>query len=197
MNGRTLALPECLDTERLILRPYRAEDASMYLDVCLRNKQHLLPHETGNPALDIETIDDAANLMRRYAEDWAERSVFFLGAWQKATGEFSAQIYIGPVSWDLPEFAIGYFVDVRHQRKGFVTEAGRAAVDFCFRHLNAWRLRIECNETNTGSWKIAERCGFTREGHLRQTHRDILLADGTFSGDYIYGLLRSEYEGKR
>ena len=193
MNDTMLNLPECLETARLILRPYRVEDASAYLDVCLRNKEHLLPYEAGNPALVVNTFEDAATLTRRYSEYWAERSVFFLGAWQKTTDDFTAQIYIGPISWELPEFAIGYFADVRHAGKGFVTEATRAAVDFCFRHLNAWRLRIECNETNTGSWKIAERCGFTREGHLRQTHRNILLADGTFSGDYIYGLLRSEW----
>jgi aminoglycoside 6'-N-acetyltransferase len=40
---------------------------------------------------------------------------------------------------------------------------------------------------------VAERAGFVREGHLRQNK---LNADGSVSGTLLYGLLRSEYEGK-
>jgi len=43
------------------------------------------------------------------------------------------------------------------------------------------------------SWRVAERCGFSREGHLRATHPDMFLKDGSPSGDYLYGLLRDEY----
>ena len=193
MDHKTLVLPECLETERLILRPYRVADAGAYLDICLRNKEHLVPHEAENPALGVETLEDAERLVRQFAELWVERRTFFLGAWDKGSGGFSAQIYIGPVSWELPEFEIGYFVDVIHEGKGYVTEAVKAALEFCFTRLNAHRLRINCNELNRRSWKIAERCGFVREGYIRQTHRDLLLEDGTPSGDYLYGLLRSEF----
>jgi RimJ/RimL family protein N-acetyltransferase len=197
MDNTTLVLPECLETEHLVLRPYRVTDARAYFDVCLRNKQHLVPHEAENPVLGVETLEDAERLVRQFAELWAERQTFFLGAWEKATGGFVAQIYVGPVNWELPEFEIGYFVDVIHEGKGYVTEAVKVALEFCFTHLGAHRLRINCNELNTRSWKLAERCGFVREGHLRQTHNNTFLADGTPSGDYVYGLLRSEYGGRR
>jgi RimJ/RimL family protein N-acetyltransferase len=84
-------------------------------------------------------------------------------------------------------------VDCRHQGKGFVTEAVRAVMDFCFTHLGAHRLRIHCNEMNVRSWRVAERCGFKREGFIRQQHPHVLCDDGTWSGDYIYGLLCTEY----
>jgi aminoglycoside 6'-N-acetyltransferase len=48
-----------------------------------------------------------------------------------------------------------------------------------------------CNDTNTRSYRVAERCGFVREGHLRENHKH---ADGTFSGTFFYGLLRREFE---
>lgn len=194
MKSRLLLdVPEQLETERLILRPYRAGDGSAYLDVCLRNKRHLLPYESGNPALDVENLDDAETLVRQFAVDWMARNAFFLGAWRKPSGEFAAQIYIGVVSWELPEFEIGYFVDCRYEGQGYVVEATRAAIDFCFNHLGAYRLRLGCNQTNLRSQKVAERCGFIREGFIRQTHPTILNPDQTFSGDYLYGLLRSEY----
>lgn len=193
MNKMLLDLPEQLDTERLIVRAYRPGDGATYCDVCLHNKTHLLPYEAGNPALEVETVDDAETLVRRFAASWAARDAFFYGAWQRATGAFACQIYVGPVSWELPEFEIGYFVDKRCEGQGFVSEGVRAVIPFCFEHLHAHRLRLGCNETNTRSWRVAERCGFVREGHIRQVHAHILCADGSYSGDYLYGLLRSEW----
>ncbi|NWF69215.1 MAG: GNAT family N-acetyltransferase [Chloroflexi bacterium] len=60
--------------------------------------------------------------------------------------------------------------------------------------LGAQGARLACNESNVRSWRVAEGCGFVGEGRIRQTHPDVLCADGTPSGDYLYGLLRAEYQ---
>lgn len=197
MRPILLDLPEQLETERLILRPYRAGDGIAYLDVCLRSKAHLLPYEVGNPALEVQTLEDAEALVREFAVEWLARRAFFLGAWMRETPTFVAQVYIGVVSRDLPEFEIGYFVDPAHEGKGYVTEAAGAAVRFCFDHLRAQRLRLGCNETNVRSWRVAERLGFQREAYIRETHPNILREDFLPSGDYLYGLLRRDYEASQ
>jgi RimJ/RimL family protein N-acetyltransferase len=92
----------------------------------------LLPYESGNPALNVLTVQDAEILVREFAHHWAARQAFFFGAWSLSHHDFVAQIYVGPVSWTLPEFELGYFVDQAHQGQGFVTEAVRAVLDFCF-----------------------------------------------------------------
>jgi RimJ/RimL family protein N-acetyltransferase len=154
-----------------------------------------VPFEVGNPALDVETVDDAEALVRQFFADWASRKSFNLGAWGRDAGEFVAHIYIGSVDWQLPEFAVGYWVDSSHEGKGYVAESVRASLaSLVFGALGARRARIECNELNERSQRVAERCGFTREGHLRQTRPHLALPDGSPSGDYIYGLLRSEWE---
>ena len=195
MHKLLLVLPERLETKRLILRPFQAGDGQAYFDVCQRNRDHLMPYEVGNPALSVQTVEEAEILVRQFAVDWMARDAFFFGAWERSTSGFIAQIYVGPVNWELPEFEIGYFVDYPCEGRGYVTEALKAVVDFCFAHLQAQRLSIQCNETNVRSWKVAERCGFRREGHLQQKHPDILCEDGTFSGDYVYGLLRADWAG--
>lgn len=194
MHKMIFDLPDQLETERLILRPYRVEDGAVYYEVCQRNQDHLLPFEAGNPALEVHTPEQAEILIRHFMAGWAARNALFLGAWEKTTGSFAAQIYIGPVDWELPEFEIGYFVDVEHQGRGYVTEAVRAALKWLFEDMGAHRVRLGCNEMNERSWRVAERCGFVREGHLRQTRKHVLREDGTYSGDYLYGLLRSEFE---
>jgi RimJ/RimL family protein N-acetyltransferase len=139
-------------------------------------------------------VEDAELLVREYALQWSGRRAFLFGVWELATNDYVAQIYVGPVNWQIPEFEIGYFVDCLHEGKGFVTEAVQAVIGFCFTYLHAYRLRISCNELNIRSCSVAERCGFKREGYIREVHADILREDGKYSGDYLYGLLRSEYE---
>jgi len=189
-----LDLPTRLETERLYLRPYQPGDGPWYFAMSQRNQaaMHLSRYEADNPANTLRTEEDAEVLMRDFAIGWAARRVFFLGAFDRATDEFAAQIYIGVVSWELPEFELGYFADVDHEGLGYVTEAARAALGFIFKHLCAHRVRLECDDTNVRSFGVAERCGMTREGHIRQNHKH---ADGTITGTLHYGLLRNEYEG--
>jgi RimJ/RimL family protein N-acetyltransferase len=194
MHKLLIDLPDCFETPRLLVRPYRAGDGLAYFDVCQRNREHLLPFERGNAALSVTNAEETEILMREFAAAWVKRDVFFLGAWETSTGAFAAQLYVGVVSWELPEFEIGYFADVNHAGKGFVSEMVRhAALPLVFDFLGARRACIHCNETNIASWRVAERCGFVREGHLRATKPHIPLPDGSASGDYLYGLLREDY----
>lgn len=193
MQPLLLDLPEQIVTSRLILRPYRAGDGPAYFAVCQRNRDHLLPFERGNPALDVHTVEEAEVLVRRFAAEWAARAAFFLGAWERETQAFAAQLYVGPVNWDAPEFSIGYFADVEHEGRGYVSEAVRGVLGWLFGTAGARRVRLECNEANTRSQRVAARCGFVLEGHLRQT-RPHPLQPGAWSGDLIYGLLKEEYE---
>jgi ribosomal-protein-alanine N-acetyltransferase len=184
-------LPERIEAKRLYLRPYRVGDGPWYYAMSLRNCEHLLPYEAGNPALSLESEEAAEDLMREFAAAWAQCNAFFMGAFRHEDGVFLAQIYVGPVNWDLPGFSVGYFVDVAHQGRGYVGEAVRAALGFAFRDLGAVRVSLSCDEKNVRSMRVAERCGMLREGHLRENKR---YPDGSVSGTYLYGLLRREWE---
>jgi RimJ/RimL family protein N-acetyltransferase len=157
----------------------------------LKNKGHLGGYESDNPVMGIKSQEDAEALVRAFADEWETRRSFFLGAFERVTGEFVGQVYVGPVNWDLPEFTIGYFVDKDHEGQGYVTEAVKATLKFIFVHLKAWRVRLECDDTNVRSVRVAERCGFVNEGHLRQNKKNL---DGTTSGTLWYAILREEFE---
>jgi aminoglycoside 6'-N-acetyltransferase len=186
-----LQLPTHLETARLLLRPYQPGDGGWYYAMSQKNRSHLSRYETDNVVMSIQSEQEAEILVRELAVEWAARNCFFLGAFERASGEFVAQIYVGPVNWDLPEFEIGYFADVNHEGLGFVTEAVQGALCFIFEHLQAHRVRIRCDDTNVRSGSVAERCGFVREGHLRENKKN---PDGTFSGTLCYGLLKGEFE---
>ncbi len=190
MDKMQLEIPTRLETERLLLRRYEPGDGPMYFTVGKKNYAHLQQFEAENIILAARTVEEAEKIIQDLYAAWNARECFFLGAFDKNTHEFIAQVYIGVVSWDLPEFEVGYFVDVERQGKGYVTEAVKGALQFIFKDLEARRVCLHTRDTNIPSQKVAERCGFTLEGHIRECKRD---PDGSISGDYYYGLLEREY----
>lgn len=178
-------LPEQIVTERLLLRPYRPEDGRWYAEMSARNRPHLARYEAGNPAMTIQSAEDAEAVLRAFATDWAERRAYFLGCFLKDGGAFAGQIYLGCLGWEPPEFALGYFADVEHTGQGYITEAAQAVLRLCFQHLGARRVRLECDDTNGPSARLAERLDFVLEEHLHKTHR---WPDGSLSGTLRYTL---------
>jgi RimJ/RimL family protein N-acetyltransferase len=190
MHKLLLELPTHLETKRLYLRGYQAGDGPWYYAMSQKNKPHLARFEAGNAVMSINTLEEAEITVRDFALSWAARNAFFMGVFLQATHVFVAQIYIGAVNWILPEVELGYFADVDHEGQGYVTEAAEAALGFIFNQLMATRLRLECDDTNSRSYRVAERCGMNKEGHLRENKRN---ADGSISGTLLYGLTRNEF----
>lgn len=190
MHKKLLEIPERIEAERVYLRCYRAGDGQWFHAMSIKNRKHLKQYEADNVVMSIENELGAESLVRELAADWQARNCFFMGVFDKKTNEFVAQVYIGPVNWNVPEFEIGFFADVDHEGQGYVSEAVNAAVKFVFKHLKAHRIRMECDDTNQRSLRVAERCNFSKEGHIRENKMN---PDGTLSGTVHFGLLKSEY----
>jgi RimJ/RimL family protein N-acetyltransferase len=184
-------LPDRIETSRLYLRPYQAGDGPLYYAASLHNRSHLAQYESGNVLMHLKDQEHAEATVIELAVDWVTRNCFFIGIFEKATGEWVGQVYVGPTTWEPPEFIIGYVADVNHQGLGYISEAVKGVLRILFEDLNAHRVTADCHENNLRSWRLLERCGFKREGHLRENKQN---PDGSYHGDYLYGLLRSEYE---
>jgi ribosomal-protein-alanine N-acetyltransferase len=163
----------------------------MYYRIAQNNREHLTRYESGNYLMTINSEAEAEVVIKSFIDHWANDSRFSLGVFKKETNEFVAQIYIGTVNRDLPEYELGYIADKDHEGQGYVTEAAKASINFIFKVLKAHRIRLECDDTNTRSRNVAERCGFIKEGHMREDKKN---ADGTISGTLHFGLLKSEFE---
>jgi len=192
MNGRIAQdIPERIEAERLYLRTYRAGDGPWYYAMGQRNKDHLARYEADNAARTLGSEEEAEALVRELVAAWQARTAFFMGAFDRESDQFLAQVTVVPVDWEVPTFAIGFFVDVVHEGQGYVTEAVRAVLPFIFAHLEAHRVRMQCDDTNVRSRRVTERCGMVLEGHFRENKRN---RDGTLSGTLHFGLLRREFE---
>ena len=139
----------------------------------------------------LDNEEQAEEIVRKFSVDWATGKHFFIGIYDKDSHAWVGQVYVGPTDWDLPEFTIGYVADVYYEGKGYMFESVTAVLRTLFENMGAHRVRSDCHENNVRSWRLLERCGFKREGHLRENKRN---NDGSFHGDYLYGLLQQEFE---
>jgi RimJ/RimL family protein N-acetyltransferase len=194
--GEELGLPSDISvpivTDRLTIRPYRVGDAVWYYKMSLRNKEHLARYEPENSIMSIMTESDAEKTINEFISLWDEQKYRFLGVFLKDTDDYVAQLYLGKLDDQLPEFAIGYIADMEQVGNGYVTEAVSALVRELFKNVGAHRIQIETDDTNTKSIGVAERCGFVKEGHLRKNK---IGPDGTYTGTLFFGLLKEEYSG--
>jgi len=78
-------------------------------------------------------------------------------------------------------------VSPAYQNQGIATEALQAIVSFCFTHTELQRIWTDVDIRNIGSWKVLEKCGFKREGMIRQGKMV-----NTWCDYYLYGLLRED-----
>ena len=74
-----------------------------------------------------------------------------------------------------------------YQGKGYGTEALSAMTKFCFENTELKRLWTEVDTRNIASQKMLEKCGYTREGLIRQGKMVNAWCDY-----YIYGILSSD-----
>jgi RimJ/RimL family protein N-acetyltransferase len=77
-----------------------------------------------------------------------------------------------------------------HRNQGYATEAVTALVNYLFQAFPI--NRVECNTsiTNLASLRLAEKCGFTREGVLR----GLVFVGGVYLDDAVFSILRSDWE---
>lgn len=89
---------------------------------------------------------------------------------------------------------IGWTVhDPENRRRGYATEAVTALVDYLFKSYPINRIECSTSTENQASLRLAEKCGFVREGVLR----GLVFVAGTYLDNVVFSMLRSDWERRR
>jgi hypothetical protein len=102
------------------------------------------------------------------------------------TARLVASVGLHRTDWTLPKTEVGYWVRTTEAGKGYGTEAVLALTDWALGSLKARRVELVTDEANYGSRRLAERCGFTLEGVLRNTMQS---PDGQIRNSCVYARL--------
>ena len=86
---------------------------------------------------------------------------------------------------------MGYSLAKSRWGKGYMTEAAKRLIRYCFEELKLDILMIRTSETNRRSQRVIEKCGFTYEGTLRRAYR---MYNNELREVRCYSMLKEEYE---
>ncbi len=172
-----------IETTRLLIREFRADDwrdLHAYLsdpDVVRYEPYDVFSEEDSRQAATDRATDDA-----------------FWAVCLKESGRLIGNLFLQQqpfATWEL-----GYVFNAGDQGHGYATEAARALLAYTFAELEARRIVAMCDPRNAPSWRLLERLGLRREGHLLQTGYFKTDGDGNplWHDTYVYALLASEWQ---
>ena len=174
-----------LDTERLQLRPMMKSDVEDLREWLGSSQVYTYWGRTANtkeqqPELIFQ--DPRPHVQRKPSLD------FHLGIVDKDTQKLIGDIWIFDVE-NQRMAKVGYRLSPKFWGRGIATEALSNIARLCFERTELQRLWAEVHVENLASVKVLEKCGFIREGCIRQGKMI-----STYCDYYIYGLLRQDYE---
>jgi RimJ/RimL family protein N-acetyltransferase len=176
-----------LDGKLVRLREYRKEDISLKINYI--NDSEVLGYlESGIPY--PVTLNEELK--------WFESISAFRDSYRFAIETIEDNIYIGDcginsIDWKNSIASVVIFIGSKdYWGKGYGTEAMQTLLTFIFNQININKVRLNVYSFNERAIKSYEKCGFKREGVLRQE----IFRNGRYYDIISLGILRDEYIGK-
>ena len=165
-----------LDTPRLYLRPPEERDLEAYVEI----------HEDPEVLKYLRSTGDAAGRVAGWRTiamilgHWHLRGYGHWTVVEKATGDVIGRVGpCCPEGWNAVE--LGWLIRRSHWRRGFATEAARAAIEFTFAETDVDHLVSRISTNNLRSVRVAEKIG------ERLNYIDTSNGEQTF----VYGIRRA------
>src|SRR5687768_2500502 len=117
---RAIELPDEMVGQRVVLRPYREEDADALWDAVEESRAHLAPWMPW--VGEYRSSADARSFAREARARWLLRDDLAVGIFEKDSGRLVGGSGLHRIDWVVRSFEIGYWVRVSVEGRGFVTE---------------------------------------------------------------------------
>ena len=173
-------------TDRLLLRPYQAEDLEALHD--LERRAETARYLYNDPLSREETKALLDRRMKLVAiDDDGEEIV--LAVELRTTGTVIGHVNLELTSREHRQGEIGYVMHPDHQGHGYATEAAGVMLRLGFEELGLHRIVGRLDARNAASAAVLERLGMRREAHLRENEH----VKGEWVDELVYAILAEEW----
>lgn len=179
-----------IETERLILRPFRksdAEDLYEYLRA---------PEMNCFACMKIKDLKQA----EEEAEKRSKEGDLYLAVELKESGKVIGEIFsyaegTDPDSEVRDNYSPCWMLHSAYQGKGFGYEAAYAYIDFLFREKDARRVYMYTEDNNIPCQKLCEKLGARQEGLFKEFVSFVKDENGDpiYENTYQYAILKKEW----
>jgi [ribosomal protein S5]-alanine N-acetyltransferase len=184
-GGLSGDLPQ-IETDRLLLRKMRPEDAEAMFDYASD------PEVTRYVIWDTHrTVADSRAFLDLTVEGYASGEGRDWGIVYKGDLRFVGTCGFVNVSREDARAELGYVLSKRYWGRGLAPEAVRAVIRFGFERVGLNRIEARCISENAASARVMEKAGMNYEGTLRQRE----FIKGEYRDMRHYSILRGEFRG--
>lgn len=177
---------QSIETERLILRKYKEEDASdMYNNWA--SDTEVTKHLSWSAHSSCEV---SKQLIGMWINGYNNKEHYHWAIEFKGTGEVIGNIDLLQINNKDENCEIGYCISKDFWNKGITTEAFSAVIKFAFKEVGFERITGRHHVDNVASGRVMEKCNLKYEGTLRKITRN---NSGKLVNCKYYSILRDEY----
>lgn len=167
-------------TERLILRPWRADDRAPF--AAMNAEPDVVRH------LNPMNSEQSSAMLDRIDAHFAEHGFGFWAVEDRRQGELIGMCGLSRIPWQAsftPAVEIGWRLSTSRQGQGYAKEAALRSLAFAFDDLKLDRVVSFTVPANQASWGLMERLGMVRIGEFRHPN---LPLDHRLSEHLLYEL---------
>ncbi len=175
-----------IETERLLLRAFRADDFDAVFAMQSR------PDVARFLYWEARTADEVRDGLARKITGTAIRAegdALFVAATLRTTGEVVGDVVLQWTSAAHSTGEIGFIVHPDHQGHGYATEAARPLLALAFETLGLHRVVGRVEPRNVASSRVLEKLGLRREAHLVENE----WIKGEWQSELVYAMLDREW----
>lgn len=180
-----------IETERLILRPVRIEEADLVLDYYQRNKEFLRRWDPPKPEGFYTNDFWIKKITQMTDELFTDKSCRFYLFDKTETKVFGTVHFANIERGPFQNCRLGYQLDKDLEGKGYMSEAVSAALKFAFNELNLHRIEANYVPDNLRSGKVLERMGFEIHG----TAKNYLFVGAEWKDHVLTSLVNPDFIG--
>ncbi len=174
-----------IEGERVQLRWLTTNDVNSLFSIFSDPK--VMRYWSSLPLADVAAAEKLLAEIHSYFE---KRNLFQWGVARQTDNRIIGTCTLFHLDPDNRRAEIGYALGSENWGKGYMGDALKLLLNFCFDNLNLHRLEADVDPQNTASIKVLERLGFQREGYLRERW----LVGGNVQDSLFYGLLKNEWQ---
>jgi [ribosomal protein S5]-alanine N-acetyltransferase len=156
-----MRMPERIQTERLLLRKPRLDDASAIFEGWAQD-QEVTRYLTWHPH---QHLEQTLAFVQSCLLAWEQETRFPYMIMLKESGDVIGMI---DPRIEGPRVGIGYGTARSYWGKGYVTEATRAIIEWAFQQPAIYRVYATTDVDNVASRRVLEKVGMQCEGILRK-----------------------------
>jgi RimJ/RimL family protein N-acetyltransferase len=175
-----------IETERLLLRPFVAEDFDAVFAMQSR------PDVARYLYWDARSEDEVRAALEKKVAGTAIRSegdAVFLAAVLMSTGELVGDMVLHLLSQEHSTAEIGFIVHPDHHGHGYATEAARPLLKLAFEDVQVHRVIGRVEPRNVASARVLEKLGMRQEAHLIENE----FVKGEWQSELVYAMLDREW----